>query len=67
MTEDLLEHDDELRETVQSVLRAVDGVFGTRVSFVSRFVGDRFHILDAVDTEAMGFEPGLDVALSDTF
>ncbi len=59
--------DGEVRETVQRVLRTIDGVFGTRVTFVSRFDGDRFRVLDAVDTEGMGFDPGLDVALSDTF
>lgn len=59
--------DDDLRETVQEVLAAVDGIFGTRVSFVSRFEGDRFHVLDAIDREEMGFDPGLDVDLADTF
>lgn len=65
VTDDLF--DDDLRETVQDVLHAVDGIFGTRVSFVSRFAGERFHVLDAIDRESMGFDPGLDVALADTF
>lgn len=62
-----LVYDDELRATIEGVLESVDGVLGTRVSFVSIIEGDRWRVIDSIDHEGMGFSPGLDVDLSDTF
>lgn len=59
--------DDDLMAIVGEVLHSVDGVFGTRVSFVSRIEGDRFEIVDASDNEGMGFEAGLALDTADSF